>query len=177
LSFGETTNTKLNRCCFESLHWVMLAFWRIDMCKDWTKSSQCCTKCVGFSKSLFQIFPLLQRMSGKLILFSTIRHNVHVIQFTAGRYLLQKTITDLVVVAKHCNTIFDPATCKHVGQPTQQYFYLLDFMLEHNCQLLMPIFWEWNRKTFLGNFVTGEQDLEKKFFWQWELKQLLSILW
>jgi len=32
------------------------------------------------------------------------------------------------------------------------------------------------KKTFLGNFVTGEQDLEKKFFWQWELKQLLSSL-
>ena len=35
----------------------------------------------------------------------------------------------------------------------------------------MPIFWEWNRKTFLGNFATGEQDLEKKYFWQWELRQ------
>ena len=41
----------------------------------------------------------------------------------------------------------------------------------------LPIFWKWNRITILGNFVTGEQDLEKKFFWQWELKQLLSILW
>ena len=49
-------------------------------------------------------------------------------------------------------------------------------MLDHNYQLLMPIFWELNRKTFLGNFVT-EQDLEKRFFWQWELKQLLSIPW
>ena len=50
-------------------------------------------------------------------------------------------------------------------------------MLNHNCQSPTPIFWEWNRKTFLGNFVSGERDLEKKFFWQWELKQLLSILW
>jgi len=34
----------------------------------------------------------------------------------------------------------------------------------------MPIFSEWNRKTFLGNFVT-EHDLQKEFFWQWELKK------
>ena len=59
-------------------------------------------------------------MSGELILFSTIRHNVYLIQFTKGRHLLQETVTDLVVVAKHCNTILDPATWKHVGQPTQQ---------------------------------------------------------
>ena len=150
----------------------MLVFWRIDMCKDWTKSSQCCTKCVRFSKSLSQIYPLLQQMSGKLILFSTIRRNIYLNQFTKSRYLLQKTITDFVVAAKHCNMILDPATCKHVVQHAQQYLYLLDFMLDHNCQLLMPIFWEWNRITILGNFVTGEQDLEKKFFWQWELKQL-----
>jgi len=122
LSFGKTRNMKFNRCFFESLHWVMLAFWRIDMCKDWTKSSQCCTKCVWFSKSLSQIFPLLQEMTGKLILFSTIRHDLQLVQFTKGRYLLQYTITELVVFAKHCNTILDPATCKHVGQTTQQYF-------------------------------------------------------
>jgi len=72
-------------------------------------------------------------------------------------------------VLLHANTL--------ANQPTQQYFYLLDFMLDHNYQLPMPIFWEWNRKTFLGNFVTGEQDLEKRFFWQWELKQLYSNLW
>jgi len=33
---------------------------------------------------------LLQQMSGKLISFSTIGHNVCLIQFTKGRYLLQK---------------------------------------------------------------------------------------
>jgi len=109
-------------------------FWRIDVCKDWTKSSQCCTKCVWFSKSLSQIFPLLKQMSRELISFQTIRHNVYLDQFSKGRYLLQYTFTDLVVVAKHCNTILDSATCKHVGQPTQQRFYLLHFLLDHNYQ-------------------------------------------
>ena len=73
-------------------------------------------------KRLSQIYPLLQQMSGKLISFSTIRHNVYLIHFTKCRYRLQQTITDLVVVAKHCNTILDPATYKHVDQHTQQYF-------------------------------------------------------
>jgi len=82
----------------------------------------------------------MQQMSGKLISFSKIRHNVYLIQFTKGRYLLQQSVTDLVVVAKHCKTILDPATCKHVGQPTQQHIQVLDFILDHNSQLLMPIF-------------------------------------
>jgi len=76
-------------CYFESLHWVMPAFWPIDMCKDWTKSSQCCTKCAWFSKSLSEIYPLLQQTSGELISFSTTRHNVCLIQFNKCRYLLQ----------------------------------------------------------------------------------------
>jgi len=117
---------------FALINACLLTNWH--MCKDWTKSSQCCTKCVWFSKHLSQIFPLLQQVSGELISFSTIRHNVYLIQFTKGRYLLQYTVGDLVVVAKRCNTILDPATCKHVGQPTQQYFWMLDFVLDHNCQ-------------------------------------------
>ena len=52
------------------------------MCKDWTKSSQCFTNCVWFSQILSQNYQLLQQMSGKLILFSMIRHNVYFIQFT-----------------------------------------------------------------------------------------------
>jgi len=94
------------------------------------KNTQCCIKCVWFSKGLSQIYRLLQQMSGKLISFSTIRLNLYLFQFANVRYQLQYTITDLVVVAKHCNTIvakhcntiLDPATCTHVGQPTQQYF-------------------------------------------------------
>ena len=35
----ETRNMKFNRCFFKSFHWVMLAFWQIDMCKDWKKSA------------------------------------------------------------------------------------------------------------------------------------------
>ena len=35
----NTRNMKFNRCFFKSLHWVMLAFWQIDMCKDWKKIS------------------------------------------------------------------------------------------------------------------------------------------
>jgi len=77
---------------------------------------------VIFKKFISQIYPLLQQISGELISISTIRHNVYLIQFTKGTYLIQYTITDLVVVAKHCNTILDPATCKHVDQLTQQYF-------------------------------------------------------
>jgi len=73
-------------------------------------------------------------MSRELILFSTIRHNVHLVQFTKGRYLIQYTIRDLVVVAKHCNTILDPAMCKHVGQHTQQHFQMLYFIVDHNYQ-------------------------------------------
>jgi len=40
-------------------------------------------------KILSQIYPLLQEMSGKLISFSTIRHNVYLIQYTKCRYRLQ----------------------------------------------------------------------------------------
>ena len=86
MSFGETRNVIFNRCVFESLHWVMLGFWRIDMREDWTKSSQCCTKCVWFSKRLSQIYPMLQQMSGRLT-FSTIRHNVYLIQFTSPKWV------------------------------------------------------------------------------------------
>jgi len=32
-------------------------------------------------------------------------------------YLLQNTITDLVVVAKHCNTILDPANANTLANP------------------------------------------------------------
>jgi len=41
-------------------------------------------------KNLSQIYHSLQQMSGKLISFSTIRHNVYLIEFTKDRYLLQQ---------------------------------------------------------------------------------------
>ena len=37
------------------------------------------------------------------------------------------------------------------------------FILDHNCQLQMPIFWEWNRKTFPRNFATGYK-IWKRYF-------------
>ena len=53
-------------------------------------------------QSLSQIYPLLQQMSGKLISFSTIRHNAYLIEFTKGRYLLQQKQSSYLIIPKIC---------------------------------------------------------------------------
>jgi len=83
-------------------------------------------------------------------------------------YLLLYTITDLVVAAKHCSTILGPATCKHVGQPTQQYFYLLYFILDHNYQYSENEKWNisWKfciRRTGFGKEIFLAMGIETTF--------------
>ena len=67
----------------------MIAFWQIDMCKEWKNQLSAAPSACDFQKYISDL-SLLQQMSGKLISFSKIRHNVYLIQFTKGRYLLQK---------------------------------------------------------------------------------------
>jgi len=80
LWFGETRNMKFNRCFLNCFHWVMLAFWQIDMCKDWKKISSVLQQVRVIFKTFISDLCFLQQISGKLISFSTIRHNVHLIQ-------------------------------------------------------------------------------------------------
>ena len=45
---------------------------------------------------------MLPQISGELISFSTIRHNVYLIQFTKSRYLLQKEESSYLIIRKIC---------------------------------------------------------------------------
>jgi len=111
----ETRNMKFNRCFFKCFHWVMLAFWQIDMCKDWKKSAQCYTKCVWFSKSLSQIYPCCNKFQLNLFLFQRFdimfilsispkvgicskRNNLHISSFL-------RFATVLWIIDKHCNKL------------------------------------------------------------------------
>ena len=53
-------------------------------------------------KKFISDLSLLQQMSGKLISFSAIRHNVYLIQFTKGRYLLQKEWSSYLIIPEIC---------------------------------------------------------------------------
>ena len=46
----ETRNMKFNRCLFKCFHWVMLAFWQIDMCKDWKNQLSAAPSACDFQK-------------------------------------------------------------------------------------------------------------------------------
>ena len=58
---------------------------------------------VIFKKFLSDL-SLLPQISGELISFSTIQHNVYLIQFSKGRYLLQKELSSYLIIPEICHT-------------------------------------------------------------------------
>ena len=121
----ETSNMKFNRYFFKCFHWVMLAFWKIDMCKDWKKSAQCCTKFVWFSKSLSQIYPCCNKFQVNLFLFQRF-HKILILSSSPKVGICSKRSNlhissslrfgpVLWIIDKHCNKIIEPATNKYVG--------------------------------------------------------------
>ena len=70
--FDETRNMKFNRRFFKSFHWVMLAFWQIDMCNDWKYQLSAAPSACDFQK----VYLRSLCCCNKCQVFSTIRHNV-----------------------------------------------------------------------------------------------------
>jgi len=70
----------------------MHALWRIDMHKDWKKQLSDAPSASDFQKVLKMWFSKGFAINPRCVIFK-----------------------------RFCNTILDPATCKHVGHPTQQY--------------------------------------------------------
>ena len=130
-TFGETRNTKFNRCFFKRFHREMLAFWQIDMCKDgknqlssapstcdfqkfYLRSIPCCNKC-QVNLFLFQRFDiiLISSRSPKVgICFKT--SNLNISSFL-------RFVPVLWIIDKHCNKIIEPATNKYVGHTSAIY--------------------------------------------------------
>jgi len=125
LSFGETSKMKFNRCFFKSFHWVMLAFWQIDMCKDWKIqlsaassacdfrkiyliSITCCNNCQVIL-FLFQRFDIMFILSSSpKVGICSKRSNLHISSFLRFAPVLW-------IIDKHCNKLIEPATNKYVG--------------------------------------------------------------
>ena len=155
---------KFNRCFWKSFHWIMLAFWQIDMCNDWKKSSQYCTKCVWISKRLSHIYPLLQQILGKLISFSTIRHNVYLIRFTKCSHLLQQEKSSYLIIPEIC-----PSFVNHWQTLQQKYRTCYkQIRCSHNSNILDVIF-HW---IFAAYFCL--QNFNKKLIKE---RNLVGILW
>ena len=122
---------KFNRCFLKNFHWVIHASWQIDMCKDWKKSAQCCTKWVWFSKVYLRSIPCCNKCPVNLFLFQRfdimlslssspklgicfIGSNLHISSFL-------RFVPALWIIDKHCNKIIEPATNKHVGHTPTVY--------------------------------------------------------
>ena len=69
LSFGETSNMKFHRCFFKSFHWVMLAFWQIDMCNDWKNELRVAPSACDFQKVYLRSNPCCNNCQVILFLF------------------------------------------------------------------------------------------------------------
>ena len=131
MSFGETRNMKFNRCFFKNFHWAVHASWQIDMCKDWKKSAQCCTKCVWFSKVYLRSIPCCNKCHVNLFLFQRFDtmfilscspkvgicsnwSNLHISSFL-------RFVPFLWIIDKQCNKIIEAATNKYVGHTPAVY--------------------------------------------------------
>ena len=69
LSFGETSNMKFNKCFFKSFHWEMLAFWKIDMCKDGKNQLSSASSACDFEKVYLRSIPCCNKCQVNLFLF------------------------------------------------------------------------------------------------------------
>ena len=67
-------------------------------------------------KTFISDLSLLQQMSGKLISFSTVRHNVYLIQFTKVRYLLLRLSDISVIVLFFCFKLGDIITAQEFSK-------------------------------------------------------------
>ena len=125
LSFGETRNMKFNRCFFKSFHWVMLAFWQIDMCNDWKNQLSAAPSASDFQKVYLRSIPCCNNCQVNLFLFQRLdimfilssspkvgicskRSNLHISSFL-------RFVPVLWIIDKHCNNLMEPATNKYVG--------------------------------------------------------------
>ena len=70
LSFGETRNMKFNRCFFKSFHQVMLASWKIDMCKDWKNHLSSAQSACDFQKVYLRSIPCCNKCQVNLFFFN-----------------------------------------------------------------------------------------------------------
>ena len=68
---------------------VMHASWQIDMCKDWKNHLSSAPSACDFQKVYLRSILCCNKCQWNF-LFSTIRHNAYLIEFTKGRYLLQQ---------------------------------------------------------------------------------------
>jgi len=109
----------------KSFHWVMLAFWQIDMCKHWKKqlsaapsacdfrkvylrSITCCNNCQVIL-FLFQRFDIMFILSNSpKVGICSKRSNLHISSFLRFDPVLW-------IIDKHCNKFIEPATNKYVG--------------------------------------------------------------
>jgi len=142
-------NMKFNRCFFKCFHWVMLAFWQIDMCNDWKNQLSAAPSACDFQKVYLRSIPCCNNCQVNLFLFQGLditfilssspkvgicskRSNLHIssfVRFAPGFWIIDK----------HCNNLMEPATNKYVGHTPaiKQTLHFTGFLqLTSDCKIL-----------------------------------------